>query len=417
MKPCEAAGFVVYFENYPLNGFLFFARLSLRHPAYLRWSVTAERLQKVLASAGVASRRDCESLIVAGRVAVNGKTVYELGTRVDLTFDVVTVDGAPVVLPAERVYIMLHKPAGYVSTAEDPQGRPIVLDLVPIPVRVFSVGRLDVDSEGLLLLTNDGELTHQLTHPSFAVEKEYRALLDRPPDPVVLRDWRAGVMLNGERTAPAWVEVLERTNEGTWIKVVLQEGRKRQIREVARLLGYHVRRLIRVREGNLQLGDLPPGEWRELNADEVRALRRHANAPQERAVGRSNRPAASPREHHGDSHSNGVRGRNRTHGFSNHAARNHEPGRSSHSRQSQSGDQRSQSRSSGNRNQPPADPQRRPVPDRSWRKREEAASQQRKERYEPGANRRRSNNQRSRPDRRSDSHHSRRDEKRSNSEE
>ncbi len=379
--------------------------------------MTAERLQKVLASAGVASRRDCESLIVAGRVAVNGNTVYELGTRVDLTYDVVTVDGAPVVLPAERVYIMLHKPAGYVSTAEDPQGRPIVLDLVPIPVRVFSVGRLDVDSEGLLLLTNDGELTHQLTHPSFAVEKEYRALLDRPPDSAALRDWRAGVMLNGERTAPAWVEILERSSDGTWIKVVLQEGRKRQIREVARMLGYNVRRLIRVREGNLHLGDLPPGEWRELNPEEIRALRRHASAPQERAVGRSNRSASSSRDHQSNAHSNTVRGRNRAHSSTHHSGRSYEAGRSTHSRQSQSSDQRSSSQSSGNRNQPPNDPQRRAVPDRSWRKREEAASQRRKERYEPGSNRRRNNNQqRPRTDRRSDSNRPRRDDKRSDSE-
>ncbi len=379
--------------------------------------MTAERLQKVLASAGVASRRDCESLIVAGRVAVNGKTVYELGTRVDLTYDVVTVDGVPVVLPAERVYIMLHKPAGYVSTAEDPQGRPIVLDLVPIPVRIFSVGRLDVDSEGLLLLTNDGELTHQLTHPSFAVEKEYRALLDRTPDPVTLRDWRTGVMLNGERTAPAWVEVIERSSEGTWIKVVLQEGRKRQIREVARLLGYNVRRLIRVREGNLQLGDLPPGEWRELNPVEIRALRRHASAPQERAVGRSNRSASSSRDHQGNGHSSSARGRNRAPGSANQAARSAEAGRSPyHSRQSNAGDQRSQSNSGGNRNQPPADPQRRPVPDRLWRKREEEASQQRKERFDPGAKRRRSNHQRSRNERRPDANQPRRSEKRSDSE-
>lgn len=379
--------------------------------------MTAERLQKILASAGVASRRDCESLIVAGRVAVNGKTVHELGTRVDLTYDVVTVDGAPVVLPTERVYLMLHKPAGYVSTAEDPQGRPIVLDLVPIPVRVFPVGRLDVDSEGLLLLTNDGELTHQLTHPSFAVEKEYRALLDRPPDPAALRDWRAGVMLNDERTAPAWVEVLERRSEGTWIKVVLQEGRKRQIREVARLLGYHVRRLIRVREGNLHLGDLPPGEWRELNPQEIRSLRRHASAPQERAVGRAHRSGSSSREYQGNTHSNTARDRNRSQGSSRYGTRSNESGRSSYSRQSQTNDQRSQSRSGGNRNQPPEDPQRRPVPDRSWRKREEAASQQRKDRYEPKSSRRRSNNQRPHPDRRSNSNQSRRNEKRSNSEE
>lgn len=382
--------------------------------------MAAERLQKVLASAGVASRRDCEALIVAGRVAVNGKTVHELGTRVDLTYDVVTVDGAPVTRSAERVYIMLHKPAGYVSTAEDPQGRPIVLDLVPVQARIFSVGRLDVESEGLLLLTNDGELTHQLTHPSFAVEKEYRALLDRPPDPAALRDWRAGVMLNGERTSPAWVELLERSSEGAWIKVVLQEGHKRQIREVARLLGYNVKRLIRVREGSLLLGDLPPGEWRELNPEEIRALRRYATAPQDRAVGRSDRSPSS-RDAHSDAHRGPVRGRSRTHhghGANHHGSRSHDHGRGPQSHSRGPGNARSGSPSSGNRNQPPSDPQRRPVPDRSWRKREEEASQQRKERYEPGAKRRRNSNQhRSRPEGRSGTNYSRRNEKRSDSEE
>ncbi len=235
----------------------------------------AERLQKVLASAGVASRRDCEELIAAGRVSVNGRVVHELGTRVDLVHDLVTVDGKPVQPPGERTYILLHKPVGVVSTVDDPQGRPTVVDLVDVPTRIFPVGRLDVDSEGLLILTDDGELTHHLTHPSFAVEKEYRALLDRAPTASALRDWRAGVMLEGERTAPAWVEVLDRSDEGTWVRVVLREGRKRQIREIARLLGYTVKRLIRVREGSLLLGDLPAGSWRVLQPEEVQELRTH----------------------------------------------------------------------------------------------------------------------------------------------
>lgn len=239
--------------------------------------MSAERLQKVLAGAGVASRRDCEDLIAAGRVTVNGRVVHELGTRVDLEQDLVAVDGKPVRQPDERTYILLHKPIGVVSTVDDPQGRPVVVDLVDVPARVFPVGRLDVDSEGLLLLTDDGELTHRLTHPSFAVEKEYRVLLDRAPDASTLREWRTGVMLDGERTAPAWVELVERGEEGYWLRVVLQEGRKRQIREVARLLGYTVLRLVRVREGNLQLGDLAPGQWRRLSAAEVQELRTHVD--------------------------------------------------------------------------------------------------------------------------------------------
>jgi len=237
--------------------------------------VSPERLQKVLASAGIASRRDCEALIAAGRVTVNGRVVVVPGTRVDLEHDEVRVDGQPIRMPAKRTYIMLHKPAGVVSTAEDTHGRPTVLDLVNVPERVFPVGRLDIDSEGLILLTDDGELAYALTHPSFEVEKEYRVLLDRPLTPEALRSWRNGVLLDGEMTAPAWVELIGTAPEGVWVRIVLREGRKRQIRAVAKLLGYEVRRLIRVREGNLSLGDLPPRSWRYLTDEEVAALRAH----------------------------------------------------------------------------------------------------------------------------------------------
>jgi 23S rRNA pseudouridine2605 synthase len=237
--------------------------------------LSAERLQKVLASAGIASRRDCEELISAGRVSVNGRVVRVLGARVDPEHDEIAVDGRPIGRLGPRTYVLLHKPPGVVSTVDDPQGRPTVIDLVDLPVRLFPVGRLDYESEGLLLLTDDGELTQRLTHPSYEVEKEYRALLDRMPTPDALREWRAGVMLDGVRTAPAWVEVLEHDDSGAWVRVVLHEGRKRQIREVARLLGYNVLRLIRVREGPLSLGDLPVGAWRRLSAEEVEALWEH----------------------------------------------------------------------------------------------------------------------------------------------
>jgi 23S rRNA pseudouridine2605 synthase len=243
-----------------------------------RLSVSPERLQKVLASAGIASRRDCEALIAAGRVTVNGRVVVVPGTRVDLEHDEVRVDGQPIRMPAKRTYIMLHKPAGVVSTAEDTHGRPTVLDLVDVPARVFPVGRLDIDSEGLILLTDDGELAYALTHPSFEVEKEYRVLLDRPLTPEALRSWRNGVLLDGEMTAPAWVEMIGTAPEGVWVRIVLREGRKRQIRAVAKLLGYEVRRLIRVREGNLLLGDLPQRSWRYLTDEEVAALRAHISA-------------------------------------------------------------------------------------------------------------------------------------------
>jgi 23S rRNA pseudouridine2605 synthase len=239
-------------------------------------TLSAERLQKVLASAGIASRRDCEEYIAAGRVMVNGKVVRIPGTRVDPEHDEILVDGRPIGKIHRRTYVMLHKPAGVVSTTDDPQGRPTVIDLVNLKQRLFPVGRLDYDSEGLLLLTDDGELTQKLTHPSYQVEKEYRVLLNDAPSPAALRAWRTGVELNGVKTAPAWVELIERTPDGAWVRVILHEGRKRQIREVARILGYEVRRLIRVREGPLTLGDLPSGTWRFLTDEEVDMLREHA---------------------------------------------------------------------------------------------------------------------------------------------
>ena len=207
---------------------------------------------------------------------VNGKVVRIPGTRVDPEHDEILVDGRPIGKIHHRTYVMLHKPAGVVSTTDDPQGRPTVVDLVNLEQRLFPVGRLDYDSEGLLLLTDDGELTQKLTHPSYQVEKEYRVLLNEAPSPAALRAWRTGVELDGVKTAPAWVELIERTPDGAWVRVILHEGRKRQIREVARVLGYEVRRLIRVREGPLTLGDLPSGTWRFLTDEEVDMLREHA---------------------------------------------------------------------------------------------------------------------------------------------
>ncbi len=207
---------------------------------------------------------------------VNGKVVRIPGTRVDPEHDEILVDGRPIGKIHHRTYVMLHKPAGVVSTTDDPQGRPTVIDLVNLEQRLFPVGRLDYDSEGLLLLTDDGELTQKLTHPSYQVEKEYRVLLNEAPSPAALRAWRTGVELDGVKTAPAWVELIERTPDGAWVRVILHEGRKRQIREVARVLGYEVRRLIRVREGPLTLGDLPSGTWRFLTDEEVDMLREHA---------------------------------------------------------------------------------------------------------------------------------------------
>lgn len=238
-----------------------------------------DRLHKILARAGVAALRPAEDMILQGRVTVNGRVVRELGARADPDTDVITVDGQLIHVPVAsdpHRYFMLHKPVGVISTAHDTHDRPTVLDLVPNNVRVFPVGRLDADSEGLMLLTDDGDLAYRLTHPRFEVDKEYRVLVDHTPDLDTLRRWRSGVELPyGEVTARAWAEVLERSPDGTWLRVVLHEGKKRQIREVARLLGLQVRRLIRVREGPLTLGDLPAGGWRELTRAEVDALRAH----------------------------------------------------------------------------------------------------------------------------------------------
>ena len=254
-----------------------------------------ERLQKVLASAGIASRRDSEDFITSGRVAVNGKVVRVAGTRVDPEHDTITIDGQALGPIQPRTYIMLNKPVGVVSTTDDPQGRQTVVELVESTARLFPVGRLDYDSEGLIILTDDGALTQQLTHPSNQVEKEYRVLLNEAPSSDALREWRNGLLLDGVMTSPAWVEVIDRSDEGSWVRVVLREGRKRQIREVAKLLGYDVLRLIRVREGPLQLGELAQGESRQLTEAEVEQLWEHAEKTARETQAATRERPAGPR--------------------------------------------------------------------------------------------------------------------------
>ncbi len=235
--------------------------------------MTEERLQKILARAGLASRREAERWIEAGRVTVNGR-VARLGDKADPEGDDVRVDGEPLRRPERPVYVALHKPRGVVSSLEAQGPRRTVRDLVDLRERVYPVGRLDVESEGLILLTNDGDLANCLTHPRYGVEKEYRVLLDRVPDGEQLKAWRHGVVLpTGERTLPAKIQVESQTPHGAWVRVVMKEGRKRQIREVAATLGLRVKRLIRVRIGTLRLGKLPPGAWRPLSAREVETLR------------------------------------------------------------------------------------------------------------------------------------------------
>ncbi len=229
------------------------------------------RLQKILATSGLGSRRACEVLIAEGRVTVDGRTAT-LGMSVDPQAAVIRVDGARVRSAEAPVYIALHKPVGVLTSARSQGGRSTVLDLVPSAERIFPVGRLDVDSEGLVLLTNDGPLAQVLTHPRHEHEKEYRVLLDAPPSDDQLRQWRQGLRLpDGERTLPAKVDTL---GGAGWLRVIMKQGRKRQIRDTARVLGLHVRRLLRVRIASLHLGELRPGEWRVLTPEEIRALKR-----------------------------------------------------------------------------------------------------------------------------------------------
>lgn len=232
-----------------------------------------ERLQKVLARLGFGSRRACELLVGAGRVTVNDQ-VATLGTRVDCARDHVEVDGVPIGIRPDLVHYLLNKPAGVVTTASDPQGRAKVVDLVPSEPRVFPVGRLDVDTEGLLLMTNDGSLAHRLTHPSFGVEKEYLAHLEGTPKRGALRRLREGVELDDGPTAPARVSLVE----PSVIRLTIHEGRNRQVRRMCEAVGHPVLRLVRVRIGPLSDRALSPGEWRSLEPGEVRELERAAGS-------------------------------------------------------------------------------------------------------------------------------------------
>jgi 23S rRNA pseudouridine2605 synthase len=247
--------------------------------AHREASRSGERLQKVLARAGFGSRRAAEELIAAGRVAVDGE-VASLGRRVDPEHDRITVDGIPVVVRADVVYYLLNKPARVVTTARDPEGRPTVIDLVPLEPRVFPVGRLDYETEGLLVLTNDGELAQLLSHPSHAVEKAYLAEVEGVPTRAALRRLREGVDLDDGRTAPARARIVQTHGDNAALEVVIHEGRNRQVRRMCEQVGHPVRRLVRTRIGPVSDRRLPPGEWRPLRRREVRALFEAAGAPE-----------------------------------------------------------------------------------------------------------------------------------------
>ena len=231
------------------------------------------RLQKVLAQVGIGSRRVCEEMIAAGRITVDGE-VAELGRRVDPAEVRIAVDGVPLSVRPGLVTYLLNKPPGVVSTASDPEGRPTVVDLVPAEPRVHPVGRLDADSEGLLLLTNDGDLTFHLTHPRFGVEKEYLVAVQGRLRPNEVRRLREGVTLEDGITAPARVALVE----PDVARITIHEGRNRQVRRMCAAVGHPVLRLVRVRIGPLADRSLAPGEWRPLTFTEVRALAAAAHA-------------------------------------------------------------------------------------------------------------------------------------------
>jgi 23S rRNA pseudouridine2605 synthase len=237
-----------------------------------------ERLQKILAQAGYGSRRACEDFITAGRVRVNGQ-IATLGQKADPIKDKITVDGKPIAAAEQLLYIALYKPRNVLSTVEHERGdaRQTVRDIVEAPGHLYPVGRLDFESEGLVLMTNDGELTNRLTHPKFGHTKEYRVLLAKRPDKDQLEAWKRGVVLeDGYRTAPADVHFESAQGKGAWVRVAMGEGRKRQIREICQQLGLPVVRIVRIRIGTLRLGNLKPRQWRYLTTKEVEELKQPA---------------------------------------------------------------------------------------------------------------------------------------------
>lgn len=234
-----------------------------------------ERLQKILSRSGYGSRRACEELIRTGHVTVNGEIAL-IGCKADTEKDIIKVDGKTVNKSNKFVYVAIHKPRGYLSTpAQDGQSKS-VYELVNINTRLFTVGRLDKESEGLLLLTNDGDLTNLLTHPRYQHEKEYKVHILRKVDEERIEIWRRGVVLeDGYRTKPATVSVLNQDNKGTWLKIVMREGKKRQIRKIGERIGLPVDRIIRTRIGNITLGKLKPGDWKYISIEEIKRISKY----------------------------------------------------------------------------------------------------------------------------------------------
>ncbi len=235
--------------------------------------MSLERLQKIIARAGVTSRRNAEKLIFEGKVTVDGKIVTELGAKADATKNKICVDGKILKFDAEKIYILLNKPRGYVCTAKDERGRKTVLDLIDIPERVFPVGRLDLNSEGLLLLTNDGELMNALIHPKFKIDKMYRAKISGEVTEEKLDKLRAGIELDDGLTAPAEIFLLDEN----FVEITIHEGRNRQIRRMFAAIGCDVKRLKRIKFAGLTLEGVAVGKFRRLNSTEIKNLKKLAN--------------------------------------------------------------------------------------------------------------------------------------------
>lgn len=238
-----------------------------------------ERIQKILAQAGLGSRRSCEELIEQGRVIVNGKKAV-IGQKADASIDKISVDGNLIPQIKSFRYVAFYKPRFVLCDKVEGDNRRTVFDLVEAGQELDVVGRLDYESEGLVLLTNDGDLLNKLTHPRYQHEKEYRVLVSTHPDDKQLEIWRRGVVLeDGHRTSPAQVSVERPSGKGSWIRVILKEGHKRQIREMAKLTGLFVVKLMRVRIGSLTLGSMKPGEFRTLSDDEIKRLKSLQDKP------------------------------------------------------------------------------------------------------------------------------------------
>jgi len=236
-----------------------------------------ERLQKILSRAGIASRRGAETVMADGRVTVNGETIRELGTKADVTQDDIRVDGVRIRPPSEPVYLVLNKPKGVLTTRHDPEGRPTVMGYVPSVAGLFPIGRLDVTTEGLILLTNDGEFGERVSHPRYEIPRVYHAKVRGVPDGATLERLRRGVSVEGERMTADRVRVLEADNNA-WVEVVVHEGKHHEVRRLLEAVGHPVSKLRRVALGVVTARGLKPGEYRHLTAPEVRALRRGGDA-------------------------------------------------------------------------------------------------------------------------------------------